>query len=218
MISASKIKTSSFVMRSLFLSTFIFFFTVTKSSAQKMTFDPKKTDNGLIFGSITFPEEKAMFNGYFLLISFKSTDPKTARKNSKEVRFSPAQITRMRHKGDMDNGLTYLFAVEKPEGEYEITNMRLFSNSGIMLLQRNDNVSGFSIPFKVNKGEIKYFGNIRFNEYAYKGKNVEKIVMYQNNFEKDLIGIKKKEPFVYWDAAKKDDSIQISYPKELSNL
>ncbi|QSW89422.1 hypothetical protein J0383_01095 [Flavobacterium endoglycinae] len=210
MKTTSKIK---FFTRILFLSVFISFCMVSTLTAQKMTYNPKKTDNGLIFGSITFPEEKAKFNGYFLLISYKSTDPKIARKYSKEVHFSPAQITRMRHKGDLDNGLTYLFAVEKPEGEYAISNIRLFTNSGIALLQRTDNVNGFLIPFKVNKGEILYVGNIVFNENAVKmsDKDVKTLVTYQNNFEKDLAGIKKAEPFVYWDASKKDDSIQISY-------
>ncbi|WP_338838979.1 hypothetical protein [Flavobacterium ginsenosidimutans] len=210
----AKIKSRS---RILFLSVFVLCLTVSKLTAQKMTFNPKKTDNGLIFGSMTFPEEKARFNGYFLLISYKSTDPKISRKYSKEVRFIPAQITRMRHKGDLDNGLTYLFAVEKPEGEYEITNIRLFTNSGLAFLQKNDNVNGFSIPFKVNKGEISYIGNIRFNENAFKqsAKEIKTMVVYNNNFEKDLDGIKKAEPFVYWDAAKKDDSIQIIYNESL---
>ncbi|WP_294965367.1 hypothetical protein [uncultured Flavobacterium sp.] len=206
----AKIKSRS---RILFLSAFILCCTLSKVTAQKMTFNPMKTDNGLIFGSMTFPEEKARFNGYFLLISYKSTDPKISRKYSKEVRFIPAQITRMRHKGDLDNGLTYLFAVEKPEGEYEITNIRVFSNSGLAFLQRNDNVNGFSVPFKVNKGEILYVGNLRFNENAFKqsAKEIKTMVVYNNNFEKDLNGIKKAEPFVYWDAAKKDDSIKIIY-------
>ncbi|MDR6762232.1 hypothetical protein J2Y38_002443 [Flavobacterium sp. 2755] len=209
----TKNKSIRSLARILFLSSFIFCTSASKLTAQQMTFNPKKTDNGLIFGSMTFPEEKAHFNGYFMLISYKSTDPKLARKYSKEVRFIPSQILKVKHKGDLDNGLTYLFAIEKPEGDYEITNIRLFTNSGIAFLQRNDNVNGFLIPFKVTKGEILYVGNIRFNENAFKqsGKDAKTMVIYQNNFEKDLAGIKKAEPYVYWDAAKKDDSIQISY-------
>ena len=211
-----KIKSLQSLVRILFLSAFISCCSLSTLTAQQMTFNPKKTDNGLIFGSITFPAEKAKFNGYFMLISYKSTDPKISRKKSKEVHFIPAQITRMKHKGDLDNGLTYLFAVEKPEGEYAITNIRLFTNSGFAVLQRNGNINGFSIPFKVNKGEILYVGNIQFDEVALKNdvKDIKEIIKYQNNFEKDLAGIKKEEPFVYWDAAKKDDSIQISYTEE----
>ncbi len=208
------LQTKSFTstLRVLFLSALIFCLAVTKSTAQKLTYNPKKTDNGLIFGSLTFPKEKARFNGYFMLISYKSTDPKLVRKYSKEVHFIPAQITRMRHKGDLDSGLTYLFAVEKPEGEYVITNIRLFSNSGFQVLQKTSNINGFSIPFKVNKGEIKYIGNILFNEYAEEG---ETVVSYQNNFEKDLAGIRIAEPYVFWDAAKNDETIKLSFEKAL---
>jgi len=210
MKSTTKIKITA-AMRVLVLTAFIFFGATSKSSAQKLTFNPKTTSNGLIFGSITFPKEKARFNGYYMLISYKSTDPKLVRKYSKEVHFIPAQITRMKHKGDLDNGLTYLFAVEKPEGEYVITNIRLFSNSGFQVLQKTSNVNGFSIPFKVNKGQIQYVGNILFNEYAEEG---ETIVGYQNNFEKDLAGIRIEEPYVFWDAAKNDETIQLSFEKE----
>ncbi len=185
---------------------------VTDLKAQKITFIPQKTDNGLIFGSITFPKEKAKFNAYFLQISYKSTDPKITRKNFKEIRFNPAQIIIMKHKGELDNGLTYLFAIERPAGDSEIIGIRLFSNSGFAILQKNDNLNGFTIPFKVNKGEILYVGNIVFNEYAEEN---ETIVSYQNNFAKDLEGIKIEQPFVYWDAAKEDKSIGITYKKDI---
>lgn len=200
------------LVRNLFFSSLIFCFSVIVSnlSAQQLTFNPNKSGNGLIFGSLTFPKEKARFNGYFLQINFISTDPKVARKNFKEAKFFPAQIIKMRHKGDLDNGLTYLFAIERPAGDYEISGIRLFSNSGFAVLQRNDNIGGLSIPFKVNKGEILYVGNIQFNEYA---ADNETVFNYQNNFEKDLSGIKKAEPYIYWDAAKKDDSIKISNSK-----
>lgn len=207
-----QLKTIKFLLSNLFFFALIFCLSTSVStvSAQQLTFNPNKSGNGLIFGSLTFPKEKARFNGYFLQINFKSTDPKIARKNFKEVKFFPAQIIKMRHKGDLDNGLTYLFAIERPEGDYEITGIRLFSNSGFAVLQRNDNIGGLSIPFTVKKGEILYVGNIQFNEYA---ADNETVFNYQNNFEKDLTGIKIAEPYIYWDAAKNDDSIKISNPE-----
>lgn len=202
------------MIRNLAFSIFTFFCFTTLSqlkAQQFITFNPKTTDKGLIFGSITFPKEKAHFNEYFIQISYKAADEKTARKNFKEVHISPAQIFKMKHKGQLDNGLTYLFAIERPEGENEIIGLRLFSNSGFAVLQKNSGLGGFSIPFKVKKGEILYIGNIVFNEYAEKG---EVAVTYQNNFEKDLEGIKTVQKYVYWDAAKEDKSINISYKKE----
>ncbi len=71
----SQTKTIKSLLRNLFLFTLIFC-AVSNVSAQQITFNPKKTDNGLIFGSLTFPKEKARFNGYFLQINYKSTDPR----------------------------------------------------------------------------------------------------------------------------------------------
>jgi hypothetical protein len=179
-------------------------------SSEPITFRPQGSQNGLIFGSMTFPREKAKFNGYFLGLSCKSIDEKIARKNSTELHFSPEQIIKMKHKGELDNGLTYLFVIERLEGDYEFSGIRLFSNSGIAVLQRNDYLNNFSIPFKVTKGEITYVGNINLNEY---GSENEKVITYKNNFEKDLAGIKKIQPYVYWDAAKNETTRDIIYKK-----
>ena len=206
-----KNKTVRLLSISLFILISIFIVqscAVSGMQSNEMTFIPQTTQNGLINGSITFPKEKAKFNGYFLALSCKSKDGKNAKKNSTEINFSPEQIIKMKHKGELDNGLTYLFAIERPEGDYEFSGIRLFTNSGIAILQRNDNLNGFSIPFKVSKGEITYVGNINFNEY---GSENEKIITYQNNFEKDLAGIKKAQRFVYWDKAKNDTTINLSY-------
>lgn len=181
---------------------------VSGMGSSQMTFRPQTSPNGLIFGSLTFPNEKAKFNGYFLKITYKSDDTKAAKKNTTEIQFSPEQIIKMKHKGESDNGLTYLFAIERPEGAYEISSIRLFSNSGIAVLQKNGNLSGFSVPFNVIKGEITYVGNINFNEY---GSINQWAVTYKNNFEKDLAAIKKAQPYVYWDVAKNDSTRSISY-------
>jgi hypothetical protein len=181
---------------------------VSTMQSEQMTFNAKETKNGLIFGSITFPNQKARFNGYFLRLTYKSTDEKISKKNATEIQITPAQIIKMKHRGQLDDGLTYLFAIERPEGDYEFSGIRLFSNSGVAILQRNDNLNGFSIPFKVNKGEIIYVGNINFNEY---GSESDEVITYQNNFEKDLAGIKKAQPYMNWDAAKNDSTRKISF-------
>lgn len=206
-----KNKTIKFVAISLFLLVALFIVqscAVSGMPSEQMTFIPKTTQNGLIFGSITFPKEKANFNGYFLKVSCLSADSKNAKKNGTEIHFSPEQFIKMKHIGALDNGRTYLFAIERPEGDYEFSGIRLFTNSGFAILQRNDILNGFSIPFKVNKGEITYVGNINFNEY---GSGNEKVITYQNNFEKDLAGIKKAQPYVYWEAAKNDTTRNIVY-------
>ena len=115
----------------------------------------------------------------------------------------------MKHAGVADDGLTYLFALETPPGPYAITSIRLFSNNGFGII-KNDVVGNFSIPFNLNKGEILYVGNIMFNEYASKN---ETIISYKNNFARDVESIKKGQRYIYWDGAKNDESINISYNK-----
>jgi hypothetical protein len=176
-------------------------------SNNPITFQPQKTSNGLIFGSLSFPKEKARFNGYFLKVQCISSDSKIARKNSKEIHFSPKQIFKMQHKGELDQGLTYLFQLELPEGDYEISEIRLFSNSGFAVLQRNDLMKGFSIPFKLQKGQIRYVGNLNFDEYAETDKQ---LITYKNEFQKDFDAIKIIQPYVFWNNAI-NDTLEILY-------
>jgi hypothetical protein len=105
----------------------------------------------------------------------------------------------MEHDGELDNGHTYLFALELADGDYEINGIRLFTNSGIAALQRNDQLGRFSIPFTVRSGEVRYVGNIHFDEHSEPG--VKTLVTYDNNFERDLAAIKVVQPYVYWNNA-----------------
>lgn len=181
---------------------------VSALSIEPMNFQKETAKNGLIVGSITFPKEKARFNSYFIRISGTDSDEKIAKKNSTEIQISPEQIWKMKHKGELDNGLTYLFAIERPEGEYEIPSIRLFSNSGFAALQRTDYSGSFSIPFDVKKGEIVYVGNIIFNEYA---NEKDTLVSYRNNFEKDINAMKRIQPSVNWSEAINDINRKIEY-------
>ncbi|MBF6608905.1 MAG: hypothetical protein ITG00_09230 [Flavobacterium sp.] len=168
-----------------------------------ISFRPGLTNSGLIFGSLSFPDEKANFNGYFLQVKLISADNKNARKNLREIKFSPKQVWKMQHRGELDNGLTYVFALDLPEGDYEISGIRLFSNSGVAALQRHDVLSGFSIPFTIIKGNIKYVGNIQFNENTSLRANIA--LTHKNEFEKDLEAIKSSQPYIIWDSAENAD-------------
>lgn len=177
-------------------------------SSEPMSFRKETAQNGLIIGSITFPKEKARFNGYFIRVSGKDNDEKIAKKNSTEIQISPEQIWKMKHIGQLDYGLTYLFAIERPEGKYEIPSIRLFTNSGFAALQRTNYSGSFSIPFDVKKGEITYVGNIIFNEYA---DEKDTLVSYRNNYEKDINAIKNIQPSVDWSKAINDVNRKIEY-------
>ncbi|MBB1139012.1 hypothetical protein [Myroides sp. WP-1] len=177
-------------------------------SKKSMNFQEETAQNGLLIGSITFPKEKAKFNGYLIGVTSKDTDKKIARKKSTVIHISPEQIWKMKHKGELDNGLTYLFTLERPEGKYEISSLGLFTNSGFPALQRTDYLDGFSIPFDVKKGEITYVGNIIVNEHS-KVKDIR--VLYENNYEKDINALKTLQPAVDWNKAINDTSRKIEY-------
>lgn len=164
--------------------------------------------NGLIVGSITFPKEKARFNGYFIQIK-SDTDSKS--KSITEIHISPEQFWRVRHDGHLDDKRTYLFVLELPVGSSSIVGIRLFSNSGIAILQRTYNKGGFSIPFDVKKGEITYVGNLFFNEYASEN---EAVVSYENNYEKDINKLKELKPLIDWSQTVNYPEMKIEYLNE----
>lgn len=182
---------------------------VSALQSEPMTFSKETSQNGMLIGSITFPTEKPKFNGYFIRVSNINADEKIAKKNSTEIHISPEQIVRMKHKGQLDNGRTYLFAIERPEGKYEFPSVRLFTNSGFAALQRTNYSGSFSIPFDIKKGEITYVGNIIFNERA--GEN-DTLVSYKNNYKRDIEEMKKIQPSVNWNQAINDENRKITYP------
>jgi hypothetical protein len=203
------IKTNGIVM---FLFITITFFqscgVVPSIPYEPIVFDKETTKKGLIFGSITFPNEKARFNGYFIQIARKDTIKKIANRNSTEVSFSPEQIFKMKHDGQLENGKTYLFTLEREEGKYAITGLRLFSNYGYST--RTTSINGFSIPFDVKKGEITYVGDIIFDE---KMSTNEHPVKINNNFKRDVDAIDKIQPSVDWGNAIDIENIKINYSK-----
>lgn len=160
----------------------------------------KSSDKGLLVGSVTFPTTKPNFNGYF----FRLTN-----NTSQEFQINRDQP------GQLDGGKTYLFAIERPVGKSEIPSVRLFHNSAFIAGQYDSRVGGFSIPYEIKKGEITYVGNLVFNDYAKKG---DTIVKHQNNFEKDINGLKKIQPSIDWDSAKNDETLKIEYNNKKARL
>ena len=181
---------------------------VTSIPYEPIQFDKNTSENGIIFGSITFPNEKAKFNGYFIQISNTDPDKKIAQKNSTQIRFVPQQIIKMKHDGQLENGRTYLFVLERKAGNYEIPFLRLFSNYGYST--RDTSINGFNLPFNLKKGEIKYLGNIQLDESL---KSTIHPVQLTNNFKRDLEAIKNLQPSVNWNDAINDETIKIIYSK-----
>ncbi len=165
---------------------FAFFYFTLNGYSQRLpdenySFIKEDTQNGLIFGSITFPKEIMKFDSYVLQVAFKSKDMKMQRKNSSRININPTMFNK-KHIGELDEGKTYLFAIEKPIGDYTICWLKLSTLKMMQYAPNEISVSGFSIPFTVNKGEIKYIGNININEFDLKS---EQVITIKDEFERD---------------------------------
>jgi hypothetical protein len=145
----------------------------------------KNSQKGMVIGTVTFLNIKPKCNSYFPI--FKSS-------NNKEYQLliQPKVSFGEKHIGELDNGLTYLFALELDEDNYKFNSVRL-STIGYRGTINDYAFRGFEVPFSVKKGEITYLGNIVINEWAKKG---EDLVFFSNKFERDLEEFKIKMPTV----------------------
>jgi len=160
----------------------------------------KTSEKGLLVGSVTFPNDKPNFNGYFFRLT-----------NNTSQEF---QINR-NQSGQLDEGRTYLFVIERPVGISEIPSVRLFHNSGMIAGQYDVKIGGFLIPYEIKKGEITYVGNITFNDYAKKG---DVVVVLNNKFERDIEELKKIQPTIDWTKVYNDENRKIEYNDKKARL
>jgi hypothetical protein len=196
---------------------FIFLYFSSNCNAQRLpdetySFIKETNQNGLIFGTITFPKEKMKFDSYMLQVAFMSTDNKMQRKNSNKIIINPTMFNK-KHIGELDEGRTYFFAMEKPIGDYTICWLKLSTLKLMQYAPNETSVSGFSIPFTVNKGEIKYIGNININEYAIEG---EQVITLKDEFERDKSAINSLPINVNFNDAVKSEMILIQKAPSLN--
>lgn len=78
----------------------------------------ESSNKGLIIGSITFHDVDARFNMYFPRIVSLSDE------KSSEFTIQPNGIAVYKHWGELQEGKTYLFAITKKTGDYEIDRIR----------------------------------------------------------------------------------------------
>lgn len=164
-----------------------------------MTFS-NTSSKGLLVGTVTFPTDKPKLNGYFFRLTNNSSQEFQINRNVK---------------GQLDEGRTYVFAIERPVGVYEIPSVRMFHNSVIMAGQYDVRIGGFSIPYEIKKGEITYLGNITLNDYAQTG---EKVVGLNNQFARDIDALKKLQRQVNWNDVKNDETRKIEYNDKKARL
>ncbi len=165
-------------------------------SSDLVGFD-ESSNKGLIIGSITFHDVDARFNMYFPKIVSLSDN------KSSEFTIQPNGIAVYKHWGELQEGKTYLFAITKKPGDYEINRIRCH------LGNYQHNIGKFSIPFNVKKGEIVYIGEINLDEYAAK---TDTLIRLKNEFKRDIAGFQQKsfKTKIDWDLAKQS-KIKIIY-------
>ena len=207
-----RLKNKGFITVAFLLFTVLYF--PSKCNAQRLpdenyNFIKDDAQNGLIFGTVTFPKDKMKYDMYFLEVAYVSSDKKMQRRNSSKIKINPTMFIK-KHIGELDEGRTYLFAIEKPIGNYSICWLRLSTLKMMQYVSNDTDLTGFSIPFTVNKGEIKYIGNININECALEG---EQVITIKDEFERDKNAINSLPMNVNFnDAVKSDIKIIIQQP------
>ncbi len=171
-----------------------------------MRFHKDHTENGLIFGSISFPREKIAYDGIKLNINYNTDDSKKRKKNSGKIKIGPTML-KARHDGELEGGKTYLFTMEKEPGQYNIPQLTLTIFKVLDHSPVEKFVTDFNIPFEVKKGEITYIGEIFIDEYLDKS---AEIISVNDKFERDKNAMKNLQKMVNWESAVKS-KLEITY-------
>lgn len=168
-------------------------------SSEPITFN-KDSENGLIVGTISFSNNKARFNTY--LPYFHSLDKVNFKKLSTEIFIRPS-VWNGKHIGELEDGKTYLFAFERKPGKYRLAHIRLSTVSSVGGYTRDSYINfneDVSKTFEVKKGEITYFGELFIDELTTPKIT---IVKFNNKLDRDLEGLKMKQPNIDWELLKK---------------
>ncbi|MDR2223400.1 MAG: hypothetical protein LBE34_11785 [Flavobacteriaceae bacterium] len=139
---------------------------------------------GMIVGTISIEDRRPIFNQYFLHYNSEGDDDLSI---SRMITIRPEQIVKVKLHPDFRDGskAVYLFAVKEIAGNYYFSMMRLHDNGG-SLYQRTYKIP-INIPFKIEPGKAKYFGEIYLD---FKGE----VLMVSNKKERDLKYFEQRFP------------------------
>lgn len=125
-------------------------------------------NEGMIVGTLSFENEfmASESNVFFYandsiadLLSKKQYDA-ILKQNSSKYKYS---IYRPGHRGNFteEGKEIYYFSIVKPAGKYRFYASEIFRNSGYM---QSTIVLPIDIPFEIEKGKVKYLGELNLNE------------------------------------------------------
>lgn len=165
---------------------------ITALPVEPIVFANKSDRQGLVVGSVTFKDQRARFGNYLLKVISKSPDPYLAKMNTFSIKIAPEKIWKVKHVGDKDGGLTYMFIYKKPIGNYEISNF-IYSGQNLVYTFL-DNIA-LNEEFTVSRGEITYLGNFYIDEYASE-KGIT--IFLRDKKKEDFNFFKNKYPDIHW--------------------
>ncbi|WP_298119502.1 hypothetical protein [Flavobacterium sp.] len=141
------------------------------------------SNNGMLVGTIAIENKKPIFNQYFF--HYLGELDKSISTN-RMITIRPEQMTSMKFKPDFfdENKAVYYFLITEVQGKYKFTTLRLHENGGYIQSQGE---IPMNITFHIEKGKVKYLGEIYFN-YA------NNAVRLYNKKERDIPKFKEKYP------------------------
>jgi len=144
---------------SLFLITLLFTSCAT-TTATKIPQYFESSTQGMIVGTFAIENEKPIFNQYFY--HYQAEGEKKFRQR-RMLTIRPEQIVRMKFHPDFteNNKAIYFFSITELEGKYAFTLLRLHKNGGF--IQETKKIPLQNLDFTIEKGKIKYLGEIYFN-------------------------------------------------------
>ncbi|MGB6083164.1 hypothetical protein [Moheibacter sp.] len=190
-------------MKYFVLTFLLFIFFNCTSSKQTKPIEPnplyfsENNTSGLVVGTLTFVHERARFGNYSIQVVNKNENEYIAKQNSTTVNIIPDLLWKPKHRGELDNGQTYLIVFKRMKGSYEINHIDV-SGQGISTTFSSV-FSGFSIPFNVEEGKITYIGNLIIDEFS---DNSTYGIIHRNNFDRDIEEFQKIYPNVKFSAEK----------------
>ncbi|WP_445454507.1 hypothetical protein [Flavobacterium sp. 25HG05S-40] len=166
----------------LFASLFLVSCATAPSALIPQSFSSNSND-GMIIGTIAFENKKPIFNQYFF--HYLGENDKSIS-TSKMITIRPEQMVAMKFKPDFfdENKAVYFFSITEVQGKYRFTTLRLHENGGY--IQSHGQVP-INIDFKIEKGKVKYLGEIYFN-YSYG------TLKLNDEKERDIQKFKEKYP------------------------
>lgn len=168
----------------LFFLFFILFTSCATTTATKIPQHFESSTEGMIVGTFAFENEKPIFNQYFYHYQAEG-DKKLRQRRMMTIR--PHQIWKMKFEPDFADNTkaVYFFSIREVEGKYAFTLLRLHSNRGY--IQKMANIPLENLDFTIEKGKIKYIGEIYFNYH-------QGIISLTDQRERDLPKFKERFP------------------------